>query len=339
MVHHTGALRAARIFVLVLLALSAAGWAPSAKKRKVMTSTLSESMLLRLDEGDTFSSREAMEFRREPNAVARLATAMEGASPNRRHAGLDLLIQIGRPALRPLADMPEVPGPIVDNPAVVQILTHLLVDPDDEVRRRACVTLAGLVPGDMIQSRAVDVLAALKRFPETDGSLVLLGKVGTEEALQLVASRPEISQATPDDVRMVRARLGDRSAEAAEIAAYASAPNPQVKANAARRLGYVGTPQSVKVLAQDLRTPLTYVWLWKAERSFRLHLIEGLHLAYMREPIFWRPYLKPSDDSYYAAIEKWLAEHLKITWDNPRPPFLYEEDSPTPATPQEPPTR
>ena len=193
------------------------------------------------------------------------------------------------------------------------------------------------VPGDEIHPYADAILATLKKHPSIDGALILLGKTGTPSALRLLEEKPEIGQASPQDIRLVRARLGNAEAEAAEIHAYQAARDPAIKADAARRLGYIGTRQAAMVLAGDIRTPLTYVWLVKSERSFRVHIIEGLHLAFMREPVFWPPYFKPTDDSYYEKIERWLTANLGVTWDHPRPPFLYEEDSPTPAPPQGPP--
>lgn len=299
--------------------------------------TLHESILKRLDTGDSFSSRETMEFHRQPDAAARLFAAIQHGEVQRRQAGLRLLIQIGRAVIPAEGNRPEVLGPIVDNPAVLKALLEMLTDPDEDVRRQSCVTLADLVPGDLIRPHAGAILAALKRYPSTDGALILLGKTGTPDALRLLEEIPEIGQASPENVRLVQARLGEREAEAAEIRAYGATSDPRAKAEAARRLGYIGTRQTVIVLARDIRMPLTYVWLVKSERSFRLHIIEGLHLAFMHEPIFWRPYFKPSDDYYYEKIEKWLTDHLGVTWDHPRPPFLYEEDSPTPVLQQGPP--
>lgn len=94
------------------------------------------------------------------------------------------------------------------------------------------------------------------------------------------------------------------------------------------RLGYAGTDRLVDLLAQEMRSPETYVWNKRSRRSLRVHIIEGLHLAHPTEPIFWKPFFPPEDDSYYAAIEAWLVDHRGSTWSRPRPPFLYEESAP-----------
>jgi hypothetical protein len=45
------------------------------------------------------------------------------------------------------------------------------------------------------------------------------------------------------------------------------------------------------------------------------------------EPIFWKPDGTPREDSYYQHIEEWVTAKLEITWDAPRPSFLYETDA------------
>ena len=67
-----------------------------------------------------------------------------------------------------------------------------------------------------------------------------------------------------------------------------------------------------------------------SRRSLRIYLIEGLHRAFLTEPLFWKPYYKPENDSYYERIEAWLVSHVGAKWTQPRPPFLYEEDAPLP---------
>jgi hypothetical protein len=60
----------------------------------------------------------------------------------------------------------------------------------------------------------------------------------------------------------------------------------------------------------------------------RVHIIEGLNRAFPTEPVFWRPFYRPEGDSYYETIENWITENLGVTWDQPRPEFLYQEDAP-----------
>jgi hypothetical protein len=103
------------------------------------------------------------------------------------------------------------------------------------------------------------------------------------------------------------------------------------KREQAAMLGFVATPKAILALARDLRNPMTYEWNQMSRRSFRVHVIEGLGKAYPMEPLLWKPDGTPRDDRYYDGIEAWAEAKLGVTWDTPRPPFLYEMEAPTPA--------
>lgn len=287
-----------------------------------------ESALARLQSGQPLNTAEMMALGRTPGAIPAFAQALRSSPPSVRELGIGVLIDLGRVMVPPEGIVPERPGPIVVNPEVVDFLVQALTDESPEVRRKACVALAALVPGDMLQGKAGALTAAIERYPGTDGALVLLGKTERSVALAFLDGHPEVGQASAEDLQMVRARLGDHKAEDAVIVNYVSAKDVRAKGMQARRLGYVGTDRAVRLLARDIRSPESYPWMETSRRSLRLHIIEGLHLAYLREPIFWQPFFQPSDDSYYQKIEDWLTGKLGVRWDNPRPPFLYQQTAP-----------
>jgi hypothetical protein len=314
----------------VALSVLAACWSPAQGTPQRQGDIMRKAVLQRLEAGETLSTREMMEYRRQPDAVPGLIFALRQGTAAARRAGVGLLVDVGRVLIPAEGVVPERPGPIVDSPEVVSYLVERLADPDREVRRTGCVALAALVPGAQIKEHAKEILESLERYPATDGAIVLLGKTGSPEALAALRDNPALSAASAEDAEMARARLGDEKAEAAVIAAYEAAADVRAKVHQARRLGYVGSDRAVRLLARDIRTPEAYVWSGVARRSLRVHIIEGLHLAFLTEPIFWPPFFHPSDDSYYEKIEQWLAKRLGITWQAPRPPFLYQEQSPTP---------
>ena len=295
-----------------------------------------ESALARLESGEALNTAETMALGQSPDAVTALAQALRKGSDPVRERGIGLMVDLGRVKVAPKGRVQERPGPIIDSPAVVDFLVAALNDASAEVRRKAAVALAGLVPSDLLRTHASAVITSFERHPQTDGALVLLGKTETREALAFIDSHPEVRQSSAEDVEMVRARLGNHQAEDAVIVAYVSAATAKVKAQQARRLGYIATDRAVRLLARDMRTPETYAWIDAAKRSMRVHVIEGLHLAYLREPVFWKPFLPPQDDSYYQEIEDWLTAKLDVRWDNPRPPFLYQQSAPMAMPPQQP---
>ena len=287
-----------------------------------------ESALVRLESGEALNTAETMALGQSPDAVTALAQALRKASEPVRERGIGLMVDLGRVKVAPKGRVQERPGPIIDSPAVVDFLVSALNDSSAEVRRKAAIALAGLVPADLLRTHTNAVITSLERHPQTDGALILLGKTESREALAFIDSHPEVRQSSAEDVEMVRARLGNHQAEDAVIIAYISAGTAKVKAQQARRLGYIATDRAVRLLARDIRTPETYAWIDAAKRSMRVHVIEGLHLAYLREPVFWKPFLPPQDDSYYQEIEDWLTAKLDVSWDNPRPPFLYQQSAP-----------
>lgn len=293
-----------------------------------------ERALARLQAGQNLNTAETMALARDDGAVTALVSALRAAPDASRERGVPLMIDLGRVRVPPDGPVPERPGPIIDSPEVVAFLVEALVDGNADVRRRAGIALAGLVPADLLRTQANALFSAFERFPGTDGALIVIGKITGQEALAFIESHPEVRQAPVEDVEMVRARLGNHAAEDAVIVAYISADTAQAKALQARRLGYVGTDRAVRLLARDIRTPLTYAWMDAGQRSLRVHIIEGLHLAYLREPVFWPPFMPPNDDSYYQKIEDWLTAKLGTRWENPRPPFLYQQSVPKAMPPR-----
>lgn len=286
-----------------------------------------ESAVARLQSGRGLSTAEMMLLGRSAEAVPALVQALRNSPAEVRMRGLGLLVDLGRPMVPQQGRIPERPGAIVESPAVVAYLIEALADDDAEVRRKAGMALAGLVPGDLLRAEVRTLITRFERYPLTDGGLIVLGKTDSPHALAFINSHPEMHSSAAD-VEMVRARLGDHQAEDAVLAAYIATNPPRDKGLQARRLGFVGTDRAVRLLARDIRTPVTYAWIDAAQRSLRVHIIEGLHLAYMRESVFWPPMVQPNDDSYYQQIEEWLTARLGTRWDNPRPPFLYQQSAP-----------
>lgn len=298
-------------------------------------------LLTRLAADDIPSTLELMDYGRRPGAVAELLAyfreqppdddpVAQGHKAEHRRLLLPIIIELGRVMVPAEGDAPEHPGPIVVDDDVVGLLVEQLFSGDPELRSTASTALAGLVPASELEPFTASIHRAAQLYPTADGMLILLGKsADPEQALAILDRTPSLGAADSDNVIMVRARLGDRAAEDALYLAYQDADGAQERGALARRLGYAGTPRLVELLAQEVRSPDHYVWHKQSRRSLRLHVIEGLHLAYPTEPVFWRPYFTPEDDGYYQEVEAWLTANLGTTWKRPRPEFLYEETAPS----------
>jgi len=284
-------------------------------------------LMQRLVKGESLSTADIIAYGRNKKAP----TAMIQALQDTRLSALTVIIDLGRPMLPENSEkmIPARPAPIVTDPDVVSCLVSLIEDGDAAIRKKACSSLAAIVPPSCLKSHTNAILAAIRRYPTMDGALILLGKTDSPQGLSLLEAMPELSSTSSDNAIMVRARLGDKKAEQSIIDAYEKAHNTEEKMALAARLGYVASERTIRLLASEIRSPEFIYWNKRSRHSLRIEIIEGLHMAFPTEPLFWKPFYIPSDDSYYDSIEKWLVANRGISWNRPRPPFLYEEEAPS----------
>jgi len=295
---------------------------------KPVTDPRVAAVLTRLQAGESYSTAEVLRLQPEPGIIPALIAGLEGREAKVRRAGLNLLSELGRPMVKGHGEQPERITPYLGQPEVVALLVRALDDPAAEVRDFACKALAEGALEPLLQRQAAAIVEALRRHPATDLAALLLGKTSSPAARALIEASAEVREADPEHTEQALGRLGDAAAEEAVLRAYRAAKDPRVKARQALRLGYMATPKAVRALAHDIRTPDFYVWQMRSRRSMRVHVIAGLQRAFPTEPVLWPPVYKPQDDSCYEAIESFLHRQLGVTWDKPRPPFLWEEDAP-----------
>lgn len=295
-------------------------------------------LLARLDTED-LDTESTMQLAHRPNALDELlafvrAKPTEGTEEQprmveRQRKVVSILVDLGRVRIPPQDIIPERFGPIVTEPKVVRFLVEQLVSPDATIRHTAFVRLTELVPPSVLAPYSDAIRAAVKRFPTEDGAILLLGKTANRQAaVELLRQTPILESPNQDNAIMVRARLGEVNAEEALLRAYHDTDKAEERGALAVRLGYAATPRMVSLLAQEVRSPQYYVWNKRSRRSLRVHIIAGLHQAFPTESIFWEPFFRPENDSYYEEIEAWLTKHLGTTWSRPRPEFLWEEAAP-----------
>ncbi len=315
------------IYLCMFLCLSGSIYAAPHEENLLVSNQQLTTIMTQLGSGEGVSTQELIAYKKAPNSISDFINALKKGTNTQRELGVSALVDMGRVMIPPSGDIPEWPGPIVIDNEVVGYLVELLNDQNAAVRGAACIALTALVPGRLIEPHADEIIQSITQFPNTDGAIVLLGKTHSDKAIELL-KQENISAVNADDTEMALARLSVKEAHEAVINAYLSETDPQKKAIQARRLGYIASEKAKQILATEIRTPLTYMWHPPARRSLRIHIIEALFLAFPEEAIFWPPVIKPSDDSYYEEIEKWLQQRLGVKWNQPRPEFLYEEDSP-----------
>lgn len=235
---------------------------------------------------------------------------------------------LGGQILEAEGEVPARIGPYLIVDEIVSLLVEALNAEDPEVRDEACRILANDTPDSLVRNHTSLIEKAWVTFPEIAGGALLIGKLGNQRALELFGVSHELQKTDSIEVQAVFGKLGQLEKEAALVTAYQNETDPKEKRNLAWYLGYMAQPKSLIALAGDLRSPFAYEWNQKAKRTFRIHVISALSRAYPREPLLWKPFFRPTGDEYYASIETWAEQTLGIEWNQPRPPFLYEQDVP-----------
>ncbi len=218
------------------------------------------------------------------------------------------------------------------HPVVVSALASMLTDPAPEVRNTVARDFSQHVPDDLVRNHAEEILSAIARYPDLDRAAWIVGRLGSQRARDLITSRQVGKSLTDVDRDVILAKLGDARAEQRSLERYRDAMKRDGDyAEVPRwteRAGYMATPGAAVALARDLRHPGVYPTHHGSERSVRADVVVALMAAFPHDVV---PHLEfPESNADYERIEKWATARLGVTWDEPRPPFVYQAPSPSP---------
>jgi hypothetical protein len=290
-----------------------------------------KSIVMRLEQNKGFSIEEIRKIQRKMGQLEAVVEILRACSADTIAIVLQQLEIFGS------APNPEKPPfepaylfNYINQKPVIAFWVELLENSNPEVQRQAMdILVGGNIPVEYIRNNISLILTIAKKFPSLPDMALLLGLTGCEEAKTLIENNSEISSYSEISTTMALARLGNFSLERKLIDSYRNAKPGREKEDAAHRLGYLGTPNATLILSLDMRTEERYIWMEPfAKRSMRVHIIESLHRIFPKEPVFWKPLSKPTNDAYYEIIEQWLHDNIGVTWVKTRPDFLYEEDAP-----------
>ncbi len=253
----------------------------------------------------------------------------------------------------------------VADPSVRENIVALLVDMGSRtdplqsrgaevVRNSQIIELlanAGLTRPDLGREAAMDALRKLVTQPDLaifgDAFTKALEDTPTEEAFLLVAkAKPQKAKAVVDRlavlpewkdveaVKIARAALGAKDIEDEFLSAAADAEAAADGKTLARELGslaLVGTPRSLKAIAERLRTPLTIHIPGAFEKSVRLSVLEALLYNFPDQPVLYPNNIINEAD--YTAAERFCTKIFGVTYRNPSPPFMTYRGYPIPMPP------
>lgn len=219
-------------------------------------------------------------------------------------------------------------GQLIRHPQIITLLTQEALVKDDLGREAALDAMQLYVPASFLKPYGLVLSADLKKFPGPTAFL-LIAKFKPADAKEVV----EKLIATPRwenelKARIAAAALGDKAIEQEYIEAFKAEAEPEEKANLARTLGWIGTPDALSTLAQAMRTELVIEMPQVMRRSVRLDVLAALSYNFPEaQELFESQILTDSD---YDQAEKFCERQFGTKWDNPRPPFLTVMGFPVP---------
>jgi hypothetical protein len=314
-----------------LLAMLVAGAATGAPPHSEATMNAVDRYIAGFQRGEGFSSPPGdliSQGRPDPTALNRLANALSTEDAPVREGIVDLL-----------ADLAIQTDPVVHqgaaairDPRIIGILAEQGMDRPDQGRSAAMDALRTSTPGALLAPYA-DRFAELLAERPSDTALLLVAKAKAMPARTTVADlAASPSWKDAEAVKIARAALGDGAAERALAAALGNAVDGEALASAAGPAGMAGTPGLLRLLGEQLRTPLEIEKPGVYVMSARLPVLDALRYNFPAEPSLYRNNVNSDED--YARAERFVTQQLGVRFTTPRPPYLKIMAFPTGITPR-----
>lgn len=270
--------------------------------------------------------------RSDKKCIEALIECWKSAGLEEKERAISKFVRLGGQLSSQRGDASNRIGPFLIEDSIVALMVEAAGDADAGIREQAVEILVKETPDALVRKHASAIESALMRYPGIVNGVLLLGKLDNESALVRLAKKGASQLANPKDMQAAFAKLGRKRSEDSLVEEYARETDQSKKLVLAWYLGYMATPKSLQQLVRDLRTPSYYLWNGSnGIRSFRVHIIQALSMAYPNEPLLWSSfYDRPRDDRFYDGVESWAMRELGAKWDHPRPPFLWEMVGPYP---------
>ncbi|MBP7516095.1 MAG: hypothetical protein KA791_16220 [Flavobacteriales bacterium] len=241
---------------------------------------------------------------------------------------VDLLADIGTQCADPAGNGASS----IKNKRVIELLSGAGLAKADVAREQAMRYLRKLVLRADLAAQSSAYAQALEMKP-TNEAFLLVAKAGALEARDVVNKLAERDDWRNEQAALVaKASLGDaavnaRYLEALEVAKTAG--DAFDFGNAIQVLSLIATPQAVKVVAENMRTPLVHDVPMVIGRSMRLAVLEGLMYNYPdRIELYPGSIIAEAD---YTRAENFCEQELGAVFNSPKPPFMTYKGYPAPV--------
>lgn len=266
----------------------------------------------------------------DPAALQILGNELAVASPSVRENIVALLVDVGRrtDTLTPRG------ADVLRHPQILALLAGPGLAKPDLGREAAADALRKLATARDLGGFEDAFVKTLQDGP-TDDIFLLMAKAKPVKAAQLVnslATAPNWKDV--ESAKIARAAFGAKNIEdefLKQAAEAEAAADGKGLATALGSLALIGTPRSLKAVAERLRTPLTISIPGAMEKSARVNVLEALLYNFPDEPVLYPNNV--NDDAGYEAAERFCTATLGVAYTTPRPPYLKYRAFPT-ARPQ-----
>ncbi len=251
-----------------------------------------------------------------PLEIETLAAALLKEPARVREQIVRLLVDLGRRA-DPLFSRGAA---ILRDPHVVTALAGPALYVNDAARDNALSLIHEFVPASGLAPHGQTLTADFEKFPSTSSFLVL-AKAKPAQAKELVR-KVAVTPRWKEEVsaRIALAAFGDKAEEQRFSVPFASTQDPTKFSSLAQEMGWIGTPTTLKALADQVRTGLIFEVPNTVRRSLRLEVVGALSFNFPEEPALFRNSI--TSEQSYEAVEKFCQQHFGTRWSKPRPEFL-----------------
>jgi len=260
-------------------------------------------------------------------------------------AALELLgkeLGVGSPGVREnivklLVDMGRSTDPLtakgadaLHNQHILTLLSGPGLAREDLGREAAMEALRKLATPRDLASFGEAFTNALTKEP-TEEAFLLVAKAKPAKAGDVVENLSKLPRwQHVRAARIAHAAFGSTADEDSFLAAAAAATTGEALAKALVPLGLLGTPRSLKVIAELLRSPLTIEipghGPGKSVKSVRLNVLDALRYNFPDQPVLYPNNINRDED--YRTAERFCTTTFGVTYKDPPPPYLKYGNAP-----------
>ena len=260
----------------------------------------------------------------DPTALQLLGEDLAVDTPQVREQIVALLVNMG------VQSDPLTPkgADVLRDQQIISLLANAGLAKPDLGGHAAMDALRNLVTQRDLANFGDQIAKALESAPSGE-ALLLVAKAkppGARPVVDKLAQSPKWKDA--EDLKIARAALGAQNVEDQFLAAADAAKDGEALAQALGTLALVGTPRSLKAIAERLRTPLTIDRQGAFKMSVRISVLNALLYNFPDQPVLYPNNIRKEED--YTAAEQFCVKTFGVMYTNPPPPFLTYRGYPIP---------